>query len=95
MGFLTKHLTWNKESISFEDNTIKEKTQDVLALEMKLHIATKKYYKYKAKYLESKDVDVGSALIAYKEKEKIFASDTSSAMPGYKKTIPDDLSFMN
>ena len=95
LGFLAKHLTWNKESISFEDNTTKEKPQDVLALEMKLHIATKKYYKYKAKYLESKDVDVGSALIAYKEKEKIFASDTSSVMPGYKKTIPDDLSFMN
>lgn len=91
LGFLAKHLTWNKESISFDENVNKEKPEDVLALEMKLHIATKKYYKYKAKYLEAKDVDVASALIAYKEKEKNFQSDTSSIMPGHKKIIPDDL----
>jgi hypothetical protein len=95
LGFLAKHLTWNKESISFDENANNEKSQDVLALEMKLHIATKKYYKYKAKYLEAKDVDVGSALIAYKETQKIIGSETSSAMPGHKKVIPDDYSFIN
>jgi hypothetical protein len=95
LGFLAKHLTWDKESISFDENINKEKSQDVLALEMKLHIATKKYYKYKAKYLEAKDVDVGSALISYKESQKILGSDTSSVMPGHKKVILDDYSFIN
>jgi len=94
LGFLAKHLTWDKESISFEENITKEKSEDVLKLEIKLHIATKKYYKYKAKYLESKDVDVGSALISYKESQKILDSDTSSVMPGHKKVIPDNYSFI-
>lgn len=96
LGFLAKHLTWDKESISFDDqNQNKEKSEDVLALEMKLHIATKKYYKYKVKYLESKDIDVSSALIAYKENQKIIGSDTSSVMPGQKKVISDNYSFIN
>ncbi len=95
LGYLAKHLTWDKESISFEENPNKEKSPDVLALEMKLHIATKKYYKYKAKYLEAKDVDVASALITYKENQKILGSDTSSIMPGHKKIVPDDYSFIN
>lgn len=94
LGFLAKHLTWDKESISFDENVNNEKPQDVIDLEIKLHIATKKYYKYKAKYLESKDIDVGSALIAYKENLKIIGSDTSSVMPGYKKVIPDNYSFI-
>ena len=94
LGFLAKHLTWDKESISFDENITKEKSEDVLKLEIKLHIATKKYYKYKAKYLESKDVDVGSALISYKESQKIIGSDTSSVMPGHKKVIPDNYSFI-
>ena len=85
LGYLAKHLTWDKESFSFDEDN--EKTEDVLALEIKLHIATKKYYKYKAKYLESKDIDVTSALITYKENQKIIGSDTSSVMPGYKKII--------
>ncbi len=95
LGFLAKHLTWDKESISFEENSNKEKSSDVLALEMKLHMATKKYYKYKAKYLESKDIDVASALIMYKENQKISGSDTSSIMPGHKKILPDDYTFIN
>ena len=95
LGFLAKHLTWDKESISFDENINKEKSEDVIALEMKLHIATKKYYKYKAKYLEAKDIDVGSALIAYKESQKILGSDTSSVMPGHKKVILENYSFIN
>ena len=51
LGFLAKHLTWDKELITFEDE-IQDKTQEVLLLEMKLHNMTKKYYKYKSKYLE-------------------------------------------
>jgi hypothetical protein len=70
LGFLAKHLTWDKEIITFEDPKI-EKTPDILNLEMKLHVTTKKYYKYKAKYLGSKNV-VAS---------KNWISDTSSIMP--------------
>jgi hypothetical protein len=61
LGFLAKHLTWDKETITFEENQV-EKSPDVLALEMKLQMATKKYYKYKAKYLESKDIGVDSII---------------------------------
>ena len=94
LGFLAKHLTWDKDSISFDEQIENnEKSEDILALEIKLHAATKKYYKYKAKYLESKDIDVTSALITYnqnkiqnkKEKEKENDSITSSVIPGYKK----------
>jgi hypothetical protein len=81
LGFLAKHLTWDKGSITFDENTNKEKSSDVLELEMKLHIATKKYYKYKAKYLESKDIDVCCALVAYSENQKKLESDTSSIIP--------------
>jgi hypothetical protein len=70
LGFLAKHLTWDKEIITFDDPKI-EKTPDVLNLEMKLHVTTKKYYKYKTKYLGSKNV-VAS---------KSWISDTSSIMP--------------
>jgi hypothetical protein len=78
LGILAKHLTWNKEAITFEEPK-QEKSPDVLALEMKLHIATKKYYKYKAKYLESKDIDVKS-LVPFNQNKMNF-SDTSSIMP--------------
>ena len=78
LGILAKHLTWNKEAITFEEHK-QEKSPDVLALEMKLHIATKKYYKYKAKYLESKDIDVKS-LVPFNQ-NKMNVSDTSSIMP--------------
>jgi hypothetical protein len=78
LGFLAKHLTWDKESITFEEIMNQDKTPDVLALEMKLHLATKKYYKYKAKYLETKESDFNTAIV------KNFASDTSSILPGSK-----------
>jgi hypothetical protein len=75
LGFLAKHLTWDKESITFEEIINQEKTTDVLALEMKLHIATKKYYKYKAKYLETKESEISI------ENPTNLASDTSSILP--------------
>ncbi len=93
LGFLAKHLTWDKDSICFEEQIENnEKSEDILALEIKLHVATKKYYKYKAKYLESKDIDVNNALITYNQSKKEKESDsiTSSAIPGYKK-ISDNL----
>jgi len=78
LGFLAKHLTWDKESITFDEIINQDKTPDVLALEMKLHIATKKYFKYKAKYLETKESDINTAIV------KNIASDTSSILPGSK-----------
>ncbi len=82
LGFLAKHLTWDKESISF-DELKQEKTPDVITLEIKLRAATKKYYKYKAKYLESKDKDIGTVV---KENLKNIASDTSSVLPSAQLT---------
>lgn len=61
LGFLAKHLTWNKEIITFDENYI-DKSPDVLALELKLQITTKKYYKYKAKYLEKIDIPIDSII---------------------------------
>ena len=77
LGFLAKHLTWDKESISFDEN-IQDKSPDVLLLEIKLCSATKKYYKYKAKYLESKDSEPKSII------KHNIASETSSIMPNNK-----------
>ena len=75
LGFLAKHLTWDKESITFEEIINQDKTPDVLALEMKLHIATKKYYKYKAKYLETKESEISI------DNPQNLVSDTSSVLP--------------
>jgi hypothetical protein len=61
LGFLAKHLALNKEIITFDDNS-NDKSPDILALELKLQIATNKYYKYKAKYLESRDIGVDSII---------------------------------
>jgi hypothetical protein len=90
LGFLAKHLTWNKESITFIENKI-EKSSDILAIELKLQITTKKYYKYKAKYLESKNVEINS-ITKYNnnyiiDKSKLLVSDTSSIIPGKEKPI--------
>ena len=53
LGFLAKHLTYNKEgSINFEDDL--EKTQDLIKVEEMLRKITNKYYKYKIKYSQSK-----------------------------------------
>ena len=84
LGFLAKHLTWDKEIISFDENRI-DKSQDVLILELKLQMATSKYYKYKSKYLETKDFPLDS-IVKYKDKyiinkTKINASETSSVNP--------------
>ncbi len=89
LGFLAKHLTWDKESITFEEqnNNNLDKTPDVLALEMKLHIATKKYYKYKAKYLETKDSEIDTAIVNFKNNQNNIASDTSSVLPNTNNNI--------
>jgi len=75
LGFLAKHLTWDKESITFDEIINQDKTPDVLALEMKLNIATKKYYKYKAKYLETKKNEISICI------NSNLVSDTSSMLP--------------
>lgn len=86
LGFLAKHLTWNKSSFSFSDKIIpEEKSDDVLRLEIKLRTATKKYYKYKAKYLESKDTNLLCALGKNKE------TDTSSIIPNQKYIFTESL----
>ena len=60
LGFLAKHITYNNsDSISLSE-TSKEKSVDeseLNDLKYKLSIVTKKYYKYKAKYLKNKDRD--------------------------------------
>ena len=53
LGFLAKHLTWNREIITFEEPI--EKSKEIIELEQKLNIMTKKYYKYKTKYIDSKN----------------------------------------
>jgi hypothetical protein len=61
LGFLAKHLTWDKETMTF-DEISNDKSPDILSLELKLKIATNKYYKYKAKYLESRDINIDSII---------------------------------
>ena len=60
LGFVAKHLTWNKEIITFDKNKEEIKTEQVIILENKLQDMTKKYYKYKLKYLESCKSDVNT-----------------------------------
>jgi len=56
LGFLAKHLIFNKDgSILLEDDL--EKTQELMKMEEELRRITKKYYKYKTKYSQSKKVD--------------------------------------
>jgi hypothetical protein len=84
LGILAKHLTWDKNSICFDkqiDNN--DKTEDILELKIKLHVATNKYYKYKAKYLETKDNDINNSLIIFNQTNK-DNSITSSIIPNYK-----------
>jgi hypothetical protein len=94
LGFLAKHLTWEKELITFEEKN--DKTPEIIALEEKLRITTKKYYKYKAKYLESKGINPSSIIkngenyILSEEKEPnnqeySLISETSSIMFTNKK----------
>lgn len=56
LGFLAKHLTYNQgESLNLDFDL--EKTQDLIKVEEELRRITKKYYKYKTKYSQSKKVD--------------------------------------
>ena len=55
LGFLAKHLTYNQgESLNLDFDL--EKTQDLIKVEEELRRITKKYYKYKIKYSQSKKV---------------------------------------
>jgi hypothetical protein len=56
LGILAKHLTWNKDYIKL-DLTKRKKSEGI---EIKLHLVTKKYLKYKTKYLESKNFKINS-----------------------------------
>ena len=53
LGFLAKHLTYNKPEIELEDDI--DKTSDIILLEENLKNITKKYYKYKFKYFKTKN----------------------------------------
>ena len=56
LGFLAKHLTWHSDIITFEEAG--EKSPEIIHLETKLLLATKKYYKYKIKYIGTKNNNV-------------------------------------
>jgi hypothetical protein len=53
LGFLAKHLTWNIDEITF-DKTNNTNSKEYDELKEKLKNMTKKYYKYKMKYLKVK-----------------------------------------
>jgi len=53
LGFLAKHLTWNIDEITF-DKTTSSNTIVIDELKQKIKDITKKYYKYKTKYLKVK-----------------------------------------
>lgn len=87
LGILAKHLTRDKEIITFDEplgNNDNEVGNNIKLLETKLHIATKKYYKYKAKYLETKGTESRNLLISGSEhliRKVDIVSDTSSVIP--------------
>jgi hypothetical protein len=53
LGFLAKHLTFNYEGPVDLDEDL-EKTQELIKMEELLRKVTKKYYKYRVKYLQTK-----------------------------------------
>lgn len=59
LGFLAKHLTFKFNDIKLDDdsekNTESYKTQDYLKLKEEIKKITKKYYKYKSKYIRIKN----------------------------------------
>ena len=57
LGFLAKHLTWNVEEITFDDKP-NDVEHNITALKTKLDLTTKKYYKYKIKYLKTKKPNI-------------------------------------
>ena len=79
LGFLAKHLTLTKETIVLPRLTYNEKSDEVIELERKLENMTKKYYKYKVKYLESKEIDANTIITKYKLNKEI--SETSNIIP--------------
>ena len=55
LGYLAKHLTWNKTSkIILTDDSDNIESEEIKNLNKKLKVTTKKYYKYKGKYLKLK-----------------------------------------
>ena len=69
LGFLAKHLTFNNIKLKYETEMITEisKIPDFLKLEEEVKRLTKKYYKYKTKYIT----------IKHPEKTEQILSDTS------------------
>ena len=52
LGFLAKHLTYNKDiSVILDD----ENEKDIIKIETQLKKVTQKYYKYKTKYFKVKN----------------------------------------
>jgi hypothetical protein len=71
LGFLAKQLTNNNDIVSLNKTIPQEKPSEIVMMEMKLEETTKKYYKYKAKYLEIKNKDTNT-------NTKLQVSETSS-----------------
>lgn len=57
LGFLAKHLTWNVDEITFDDKP-NDVEHNIAVLKTKLDLTTKKYYKYKIKYLKTKKPNI-------------------------------------
>ena len=60
LGFLAKHLTWNVDEITFDDKpaNIEHSIAELQVIKEKLDLTTKKYYKYKIKYLKTKKPNI-------------------------------------
>ncbi len=56
LGFLAKHLTCNNDIISLDEQK-PQKSNEILLLESKLTLCNNKYYKYKNKYLRTKNMN--------------------------------------
>lgn len=63
LGYLAKHLTYNKDGIIDLDDDV-EKNNEIVYLESKLKEITKKYYKYKIKYFKTKNPNMGEYIIS-------------------------------
>ena len=60
LGFLAKHLTWNVDEITFDDKptNIEHNIAELQVIKEKLDLTTKKYYKYKIKYMKTKKPNI-------------------------------------
>lgn len=63
LGYLAKHLTFNKEVV-VELNEESNKDNEILYLQAKLKKITKKYYKYKTKYMIIKHPEKGEYILS-------------------------------